>query len=60
VPAIDDFILDRLPAPLRDYLRKHKELVKFLVVGGTAFIVDTALFLLLKNTILESKPIIAM
>ncbi len=59
MPAIDDFILDRLPAPLRDYLRKHKELVKFLVVGGTAFIVDTALFLFLKNTILEPKPIIA-
>jgi putative flippase GtrA len=57
--VIDDVILDHLPAPLSSYLRKHKELVKFLVVGGTAFCVDTALFLFLKNTILEPKPIIA-
>jgi len=59
VPAIDDFVLDHLPAPLSAYLRRHKELVKFLFVGGTAFIVDTAIFLFLKNTILEPKPIIA-
>jgi putative flippase GtrA len=59
VPAIDDLILDHLPGPLSAYLRKHKELVKFLFVGGTAFIIDTAIFLFLKNTILEPKPIIA-
>jgi putative flippase GtrA len=59
VPAIDGFILDHLPSPLRVYLRKHQELVKFLLVGGTAFIVDTAFFLGLKSTILETKPVTA-
>lgn len=59
MPAIDDLILDHLPRPLSAYLRKHKELVKFLFVGGTAFIIDTAIFVFLKNTILEPKPIIA-
>jgi putative flippase GtrA len=56
---IDDFILDHLPSPLGGYLRKHKELVKFLMVGGTAFLVDTAIFLGLKNTVLENKVITA-
>jgi putative flippase GtrA len=56
---IDDFILDNLPSPLGAYLRKHKELVKFLLVGGTAFVVDTAIFLGLKNSVLEDKVITA-
>jgi putative flippase GtrA len=56
---IDDFILDHLPSPLGAYLRKHKELVKFLLVGGTAFVVDSAIFLLMKNTVLEEKVVTA-
>lgn len=56
---IDDVILDHLPGQLSAYLRKHKELVKFLLVGGTAFIVDTAIFLVLKNTVLTNKVITA-
>ncbi len=52
---IDDFILDNLPSPLGAYLRRHKELVKFLLVGGTAFVVDTAIFLGLKNSVLEAS-----
>ncbi len=59
MPAIDDFVLSHLPGPFSAYLRKHKELVKFLFVGGTAFVVDTAIFLFLKSTILEPKPIVA-
>jgi putative flippase GtrA len=34
---------------------KYRELAKFLVVGGTAWIVDTALFTLLTHTILTEK-----
>jgi putative flippase GtrA len=52
-------ILDHLPRPLGAYLRKHKELVKFLLVGGTAFIVDTTIFLGLKNTVLVDKVLSA-
>jgi hypothetical protein len=54
---IDDFILDHLPSPLGAYLRKHKELVKFLLVGGTAFVVDSAIFLLMKNTVPGDQPV---
>lgn len=59
VPVIEDAILDRLPRPIGSYLRKHHELVKFLLVGGTAFVVDTAFFLALKNTVLVDKVVTA-
>lgn len=38
---------------------KYRELAKFLVVGGTAWIIDTGLFTLLSHTILESKVVTA-
>jgi putative flippase GtrA len=52
-------VLARLPRPVREPLYRHKELVKFAVVGGSTFIIDTALFLLLKHTVLAEKPIIS-
>jgi len=52
-------VLSRLPRPVREPLYRHKELVKFAVVGGTTFVIDTALFLLLKHTVLPEKPIIS-
>ena len=52
-------VLARLPRPVREPLYRHKELVKFAFVGGTTFVIDTALFLLLKHTILPEKPIIS-
>jgi len=44
---------------VREPLYRHKELVKFAFVGGTTFVIDTALFLLLKHTVLPEKPIIS-
>lgn len=38
---------------------KYRELAKFLVVGGTAWIIDTGLFTLLSHTVLENKVITA-
>lgn len=38
---------------------RHRELVKFAVVGGTAFLVDNTLFYGLKLTVLEPKPVTA-
>jgi len=52
-------VLSRLPRPVRDPLYRHKELVKFAVVGGTAFVVDTVIFIALKHTVLTEKPIIS-
>jgi putative flippase GtrA len=52
-------VLSRLPRPVREPLYRHKELVKFAVVGGTTFVIDTALFLGIKHTVLPDKPIIS-
>jgi putative flippase GtrA len=52
-------VLRRVPEPARAKLIEHRELLKFLVVGGTAFVVDTAIFFILKSTILSPKPVTA-
>lgn len=36
---------------------KHRELAKFIVVGGTSWIIDTGLFTLLSHTLLDNKVI---
>jgi putative flippase GtrA len=48
-----------IPQPYRDVAIKHRELVKFALVGGTTWVIDTAVFLLLKSTVLAPKPITA-
>ncbi len=52
-------IVAPLPAPLRSLLFRHAELVKFAIVGGTCFVIDTGIFVGLKSTILEAKPVTA-
>lgn len=52
-------VLGAVPQPWRDLAYKHRELVKFAVVGGTTWIIDTAVFLGLKATVLEAKPLTA-
>ncbi len=37
-------------------LIKHRELLKFAIVGGTTFLVDNGVWYLLKLSVLESKP----
>ncbi len=54
--AVVGTILARVPAPLRALLVKHRELLKFAVVGGTTFVVDNGIWYLLKLTILSTKP----
>ncbi len=45
---------------VRRYLPvKYRELAKFLVVGGTAYVVDVGLFTVLSHTVLSSKVITA-
>jgi putative flippase GtrA len=48
-----------VPEPLRAVLIKHRELLKFAIVGGTTFVIDNGIWYLLKLTVLESKPITA-
>lgn len=52
-------VLARIPQPYRGVAIKHREMVKFALVGGTTFVVDTAVFLVLKSTVLAPKPVTA-
>ncbi|GAA3419664.1 GtrA family protein [Streptosporangium vulgare] len=49
----------RLPGSLHALVLKHREVLKFAVVGGAAFLVDNAVFYGLKLTVLEPKPVTA-
>lgn len=40
-------------------LLRHHELIKFAIVGGTTFVVDSVIFYTLKLTVLEEKPVTA-
>ncbi|WP_245642129.1 GtrA family protein [Nonomuraea candida] len=59
MPRIANAVRARLPRPLHALARKHRELLKFVVVGGTAFLVDNTVFYGLKLTVLEPKPVTA-
>jgi putative flippase GtrA len=52
-------VISRFPEPIRSIALKHRELVKFALVGGTCFVIDTAIFFVLKTTILIEKPVTA-
>lgn len=52
-------MISRFPEPIRSIALKHRELVKFALVGGTCFIIDTAVFIGLKTTVLIEKPVTA-
>jgi putative flippase GtrA len=53
-------VLRLTPARLRPLLLKHREALKFLVVGGTCFAVTTGVNYLLKLTVLAEKPVTAL
>ena len=48
-----------MPEPYRRIAIKHRELLKFGMVGGTTWMIDTFVFLVLKTTVLQPKPITA-
>jgi putative flippase GtrA len=54
-----DGVIARIPQPFRDIALRHSELIKFAIVGGTTFLIDSGIFYTLKLSILESKPVTA-
>ncbi len=54
-----DATIALLPKPIRPYAERHHELIKFAIVGGTTFIIDSVIFYSLKLTVLEPKPVTA-
>ncbi|GLW95379.1 GtrA family protein [Actinokineospora globicatena] len=58
--AFVDTVLARLPQPVRSLLIKHREMLKFAVVGGVCFIVTNAVNYALKLTVLNRNPVTAL
>jgi putative flippase GtrA len=52
-------LVSRVPEPLRSVLIKHREMLKFAIVGATCFLITVAVNYGLKLTILNSKPVSA-
>ncbi|MEV0678283.1 GtrA family protein [Actinosynnema sp. NPDC050436] len=52
-------IFSRLPEPVRFLANKHRELIRFAVVGGTTFLIDNGIWYALKLTILQDKVVTA-
>ncbi len=57
--SVVESVLARIPEPYRGVAIKHREMVKFALVGGTTFVVDTTVFAVLKTTVLAPKPVTA-
>jgi putative flippase GtrA len=57
--SLVEVVLARIPQPYRRVAIKHRELVKFALVGGTTWVIDTVIFLALKSTVLTAKPLTA-
>ncbi|MDR6596600.1 putative flippase GtrA [Saccharothrix longispora] len=52
-------VLGLLPEPVRFLVRKHRELIRFAVVGGTTFVIDNGVWYALKLTFLQDKVVTA-
>ncbi|MEU5695377.1 GtrA family protein [Actinosynnema sp. NPDC020468] len=52
-------LLSRLPEPVRFLVHKHRELIRFAVVGGTTFLIDNGVWYALKLTVLQDKVVTA-
>src|ERR1700748_3260218 len=57
--SFTDATIARMPRVIQPYLLRHHELIKFAIVGGTTFVIDSVIFYTLKLTILEPKPVTA-
>jgi putative flippase GtrA len=57
--AVVEAVLARIPEPYRSVVFRHRELLKFALVGGTTFVIDNGIWYTLKLTILAPKPVTA-
>ncbi|GAA3838241.1 GtrA family protein [Saccharothrix violaceirubra] len=53
-------MLSVFPGPVQALALKHREVLKFLFVGGASFLVTSALNYTLKFTVLKAKPVTAL
>ncbi|MDX8051900.1 GtrA family protein [Lentzea sp. BCCO 10_0798] len=57
--SLAETVVSRFPEPIRSIALKHRELVKFALVGGTCFVIDTVLFFGIKIVVLPNNPVTA-
>ncbi|MGI5504692.1 GtrA family protein [Lentzea sp. CA-135723] len=57
--SLGETVISRFPEPIRSIALKHRELVKFALVGGTCFVIDTVLFFGIKTLVLPNNPVTA-
>lgn len=57
--SIVDSTLAHVPEPVRSLLLKHREMLKFALVGGICFVITIAVNYALKLTVLSAKPVTA-
>jgi putative flippase GtrA len=55
-----DAVLGLLPKPLRSQLIKHREMLKFGIVGGVCFVLTNVVNYALKLTVLRQNPVTAL
>ncbi|MFJ8043052.1 GtrA family protein [Kitasatospora sp. NPDC096147] len=60
MPSPTQRALALVPQGLRPTVVKHRKLVKFLLVGGTCFLLTLVINLTLKATVLSAKPVAAL
>ncbi|GJF32202.1 sugar translocase [Kitasatospora sp. NE20-6] len=60
MPSPTQRALARVPERWKPTLVQHRKLVKFLLVGGTCFVLTMAVDLGLKFTVLQHKPVVAL
>ena len=53
-------MLSYTPAPLRALIIKHRELLRFAIVGGVCWLLTNVLWFGLKTTILNGKAVVAL
>jgi putative flippase GtrA len=58
--SLTDHVLKPLPRPVRALIMQRREEVKFILVGGTCYLITVAINYALKLTILGSKPVTAL
>jgi putative flippase GtrA len=60
MPSPTQRVLTRVPRRFRPFLVRHRRLVKFLLVGGSCFVLTMALNFGLRHTVLTEKPVVAL
>ncbi|MEV6714083.1 GtrA family protein [Lentzea sp. NPDC051208] len=51
--------MSRLPEPVQFLMHKHREVIRFALVGGTTFLIDNGVWYALKLTVLTDKVVTA-